>query len=288
IPEKLLSTRTAVFYEGNFTGREFNLIQAEFQRMGLDAVVYYHVELLFAGKDIESGLSEYLNSRDINQLVLIKKSEDNFHLAVAEYNRSRTWFNQSASAWYAHSANLIEVLRGLYRESWSQQKKQNFLVNDSPEFDLPFSSFRGRRSEFYAIDLRVDRLAVPLVLDSLSLAELMLKYPYKFALTEREWNTNKLRQEGYLYELGYIYARGNTARAMLGYEIKAGETGFVSVSFQNGQSQLKTFAADIPVYKFYVKHVVNGNVFLGTQWDADPDWQKALENHIEAIKTSLK
>jgi hypothetical protein len=207
------------------------------------------------------------------------------------FNKKENWIDQHQLAWAEESHSLTELLRSLYRLSWSQQVKQNYLVNDYAERDLPFSIFRGRRSEFFAVDLKVDKLAVPALQskeDSIALEGLLVANPFNNGLTDKTWTTQKLRQEGYLYELCYIYARGKTARTLLGYEIKEGESGFISLSFHEGKIQMKTFAADIPVYKFYVRHIVSGNIFLGKAWDADPDWKKALENHIQAFRTELQ
>ncbi len=288
IPEKLLSSRSIVVYNDGFTEKEFGTMQSEFQRIGVDAVAYYDAELFFAGKDVEKGLYTYIVQRDVANILFIRKKDILFQLALCAFDKNEQWISQNQAAWYDESANLIEVLRNLYRQSWAQQKKQNYLINDFAERNLPFTVFSGRRSEFFALDLKVDQLAVPLFADSVLLASILKEYPFKFGIVDKTWNTQKLRQEGYLYELSYIYAKGRTARSLLGYEVKEGESGFVSINFSDGKSQLKTYAAEIPVYKFYVKQVVNGNVFLGTNWDADPDWQKALENHIRAFKAELQ
>jgi hypothetical protein len=291
LPEKLLASKSVVIYQGNFTEKEFSTIQTQFQRTGVDAVAYYDAELFFAGKDVELGLFTYLNQRDIVSLILLAKKATGYKLAVSLFNKKENWIDQDQPAWAENSNSLAELLRSLYRQSWSQQVKQNFLINDYAERDLPFSIFRGRRSEFFAVDLKVDKLAVPAFQskeDSIVLAGLLTAYPFNYGLTDKTWTTQKLRQEGYLYELCYIYARGKTARSLLGYEVKEGESGFISLSFLEGKSQMKTFAADIPVYKFYVRHVVSGNIFLGKAWDADPDWKKALENHIQAFRTELQ
>jgi hypothetical protein len=52
--------------------------------------------------------------------------------------------------------------------------------------------------------------------------------------------------------------------------------------------QLKNIAANTVVYKFYVRHIDSGNIFLGTKWDADTTWQDALKNFIGGFKAELK
>ena len=67
-----------------------------------------------------------------------------------------------------------------------------------------------------------------------------------------------------------------------------GESALISVTYPNGQQQLKSFSANTPVYKFYFKHIDSGNVFLGTKWDADLTWEQALKNQIKGFKAELK
>ncbi|NJN41443.1 MAG: hypothetical protein HC811_03585 [Flammeovirgaceae bacterium] len=60
-----------------------------------------------------------------------------------------------------------------------------------------------------------------------------------------------------------------------------------SVTFPNGQLQLKTIPKETVVYKYYIRHIDSGNTFLGTKWDADIRWEDALRNHIKNFKAEL-
>jgi hypothetical protein len=56
----------------------------------------------------------------------------------------------------------------------------------------------------------------------------------------------------------------------------------------NGEPQIKTIPIEVPVYKFYIKHLEYGNIFLGNKWDADQTWQVALANHLQLMRLDLK
>jgi hypothetical protein len=181
------------------------------------------------------------------------------------------------------------LLKIVYRSS-SSLERSNYLINDFPETELPVQIVRGRRSEFYAIDLKVDQLAVPKTGNESIDKELELivgNYPFKYQLTEPTVSEKELRAKGFFYIVSYVHARGSVIRQMLGYDVSKVESAYVSVTYPNGQSQLKNIPADVPVYKFYFKHIDSGNIFLGTKWDADVTWQKALTNYIAAFKAEL-
>src|SRR4051794_40623334 len=78
LPEKLLNTRTAVFYSYTISPKQLDDIQQSFQRTGIDAVVYFEMDALVAGKDITTAFATYLNKRDITNLAFIQKKEKGY------------------------------------------------------------------------------------------------------------------------------------------------------------------------------------------------------------------
>jgi hypothetical protein len=75
---------------------------------------------------------------------------------------------------------------------------------------------------------------------------------------------------------------------LLGYNMSKAGGAISSVSYPNGEMQLKTIDASETIYKFYFKHLENGNVYFGTRWDADTDWKQALLNQIKGLKKELR
>ena len=63
LPEKLLSTRTVVFYDYILTEKETMDMQQSFQRSGVDAVAYFELDMLMAGKDVTRAFGDYLNQK---------------------------------------------------------------------------------------------------------------------------------------------------------------------------------------------------------------------------------
>jgi hypothetical protein len=289
MPEKILSTRSVVIYPHTVTAKELKEIQLSFQQTGIDAVAYFGKEILFGGKDIASAYAYYLNQRGIVNLIFLTKDDGKYGILITGFNGKDTFIDQSQTAWRGENQKLAELLKIVYRSS-SSLERGNYLINDFPETELPVQIVRGRRSEFYAIDLKVDQLAVPKTGNESIDKELELifgNYPFKYQLTEPTVSEKELRAKGFFYIVSYVHARGSVIRQMLGYDVSKVESAYVSVTYPNGQSQLKNIPADVPVYKFYFKHIDSGNIFLGTKWDAAVTWQKALTNYIAAFKAEL-
>lgn len=291
LPEKLLTTRTAVFHPYTFTDKELETLQASFQRAGVDAVAYFENDLLIAGRDVSVAMAQYLIAREINNLVLIRKKDEQYIIYVTEFNKKANFVEQDQVTFTASHASLEELMRNFYRTAASSLKRENLLINDFPESGLSINPINGRRADFYAIDLKVDPLAVPKFgneeMDK-ELAEIMKNYPFKYTLTEAGLAESELRKQGYLFVLRFVHARDKVAKTVMGYDMTKSESAIVSITYPDMQPQVKNIPANNEVYKFYFKHIDSGNVYLGTKWDADTTWQQAIINQIKGLKLELK
>lgn len=289
LPQNLLRTRSVVFYPYTMSMKELEAIQEYFQRTGIDAVVYIQRDFLAAGRDPSVALAEYLNAREVSHIIIIG-NDDGYSFHIAEYNNMANLFETDQIAWFHKERTLDALLQTLFRTANSTLKKENMLINEYPELAMPLNIFKGRRAEFFAIDLKVDPLAMPKFGDEAmdqELEEIMKSYPFKYTLTDAGLSEPQIRQGGSYYVLRFVYARDRAAQQLLGYNIAKAQSAIVSVTYPDDKVSLKNISADTMVYKFYFKHIDSGNIFLGTKWDADVTWQKALLNQLRAFKAEL-
>jgi hypothetical protein len=292
LPEKLLTARTAVFYSYLMTQKDLDDIQLSFQRTGVDAVFYFDIGELLAGKDVTVAFADYLNKRDITNIAFFQKDQKGYKVYLTAFNTKSSIVEENQYAWIGEHAYLSELLTSIYRAAGGGTKRKNMLINETPETDMTVNSIQGRRSDFFAIDLKVDELAIPktgnAAMDN-ALEETFSTYPFKHKFTEPGISERELRNKGSLYVLCYVHARGSVAKKVLGYDIGRSESAIVSVIYNDsGQSQLKNIPSETLVYKFYFKHIDSGNVFLGTKWDADVTWEQALKNQVKGFKAEFK
>src|SRR5690349_17563651 len=80
LPEKLLSTRSAVFYDYALSAKELKDMQDYFQRTGIDAVVYFEFDMLVAGKDVTHAFADYLTRREVSNLFFVEKNESDYRI----------------------------------------------------------------------------------------------------------------------------------------------------------------------------------------------------------------
>jgi hypothetical protein len=291
-PADLLSSRAVVLHSHTFQQDELGSIQKAFQQIGIDAVAYFEKDMVFAGKDVTRAFAEYLVNRQIKYLIIFEKSANGIQFVATTFNQKESVVDPGQPGWRVSNQRLNELLRTVFQDSWRSQKKQNYLINEFPETDLTIDPFTGTRQEFFAIDLKVDLLAVPKFGEEAMDKELdqffQANYPLKYKVTEAGADEKALRSQGFLYILCYVYTRGVAAKEILGYDMTKAESAYASVTFSSGQLQLKTIPAGTEVYKFYVRHLGNGNVYFGNKWDADVTWQEALRNYIVGFKAEAK
>lgn len=292
VPNELLATRSVAIYHQHYKKSELEQIQKMFAQIGIDAEFYLEEDLVLAGKDITQAYTNYFIQRDIKNLILLDKSDNSYRMITTAFNNKISLVDADQGAWVVTHSNLQELLLTAYRNAWISQKKQNFLVNEVPETNPKVSVLGGKRSEFFAIDLKVDELAVPYYNNAAkdtALVRLMKEtYPYKYRMVQPAIDDMEHRKKGSLYVLCMIQARGKTIKQLLGYDMTKAESAYTSATFPNGLPQMKTIPSETEVYKFYVKHINTGNVFLGTKWDADTTPDQALKNYIKGFRAELK
>jgi len=292
IPGDLLATKAIALYDPALSTKELNQIQSNFERTGVDAVLYYPMDLPMCSRDVQKAFTDYLKKREIKYLVILQKKVSEFEFLFTEFSGTKELMKTGQAAWKVSGKTIQEISLDVYRTALNNQKRLNMLVSPTPEFDLKLHFIKGTRGEYFALDVKVDKLAIIKFGDEKMDAALedIFKnyYPFKYQFFEAGTEETDIRQKGFLLVLCHIYARGYPAMELLEYDMSKAGSAIASVSYPNGQMQLKTNPAEVPVYKFYFKQLENGNIYLGTKWDADSSWMQALLNQIKGLKAELR
>ncbi len=283
LPKELLHTKSVVFVDvidvsGRRRGDWRELareVHGTFRDLGIDAVAYYYWPDANAGPDAARQLAKQLNQRYVENIIYLAhdQSAKEYVLLMAPFDTENPYVDRQKGAFQLVAgtpATLARQLDNVVRRSGLE--KQNFLVIDVPEFFVGSGNIiRGNRAEGFAQDLKLDKLAIPRFGDAQdsALARIMKPYPYEYALVDANRSEDELRQEGYQFILRRLHTQGGNVKAMLGYPTESGRAG------------------QEPVYKYYVKHIYTGDVYLGNAWDADVSWEAALINHLRNMRDDM-
>lgn len=330
IPKELLMTKTIVVIsmdngESNIRGDWKSFAdEAHFyiRRLGIDAVLYFYVDDLISGYDVQRTISEQMEKREIKNILMLSKdkisNQDQFIGVLTTWDEKPDMITNQQAAWKSQTSDLEILFRNLARSIDSANLTlENLMIIDSPEYFGGGGVIAGRRSETFNTDLRIDRLAVPkfetlpvsenrAVVDSnmsaivneenssiltwnSQLEQLMANYPYKYGIVSYDYDEKKLLTQGYQFVLMRVHSSGRNVRNVLGYEVSDEINELITMKkSSDGQIIVKSIPMDGMVYKYYVKHINSGDIYLGEQWDGDDNWQDAFHNHISAIIAALK
>lgn len=292
VPSDLLSTKTIALYDPSFSTQELEQIQNGFDKTGVDAVLYCPMDLPLCNREVQKVFTDYLMKREIKYLLFLQKNSPELEFIFTEFTKTKELIKPGQSAWKMTGKSINEISLDIYRTALNNQKRVNMLVAPLPEFELKLPFIKGIRAEYFAPDLKVDKLAIIKFGDEemdKALEEIFkTHYPFAYQFFDAGSEETAIRQKGFLFSLSFINTRGYPAMELLEYNMSKAGSVIASASYPNGQLQLKTYPAEMSIYKFYFKHLENQNIYLGTKWDADPDWQQALINQIKGLKAELR
>jgi hypothetical protein len=329
LPKELLSTKTIVIisiHEENNTqirGDWEELSEAAhfyISRLGIDPVVYYYVDDMIAGYDVTRAITAEMLQRDIKNILLLSKDDINgrpqYIGVITAFNQQPSFVSHSQSAWKSQTSDLEILFRNLARSiDNADLVKENLLILEKPEFFSGVKILKGRRSETFNTDLRIDQIAIPvfeqlplpenstagnIMLEAINekneenlrknaeLEQIMSRYPYNFKILPYQYDERKLLTQGCQFVLLKLTSSGRNVRRMLGYEVNDQVDELITMRKDElGNVQVKAIPIDAMVTKYYVKHINSGDVYLGEQWDGDDNWSSALKNHLNLLLEKL-
>ncbi|MBL3654761.1 hypothetical protein [Fulvivirga sediminis] len=298
LPKDILKTKSMVlvdvppksttpYIRGNWHAMA-EIAQPGFRKAGIDAVVYYHMEDIYSGKESFEAFMGNFNSREIENVVFLIKENGINKVILTKVHDENRLIVPGQTAWKIENANMEELMSSLYRVAGnSPQDRENLLVTTVPEYgDMP-RVIKARRGEYYDLNFSSEKLAIPMFADTAAISQAMTNYPYEYGFVDPEREEKKLRSDGYQYILYYVHSTSKSVKEMLEYPIKESETAFISEVIVNDKTRTSSNNINTPVYKFYIKHIYSGNIFLGKRWDAAPRWQDALINYVDNLRNEL-
>lgn len=290
MPETIRSGRSVILYAPQLDSKELTIIHESFNRIGIDAVAYFETDRVFAGAEVVRRFTDYFKSRQISNIVVISKNPV-YQILITRFNETIIPAGQQP-AWESSNQKLDQMLQDVYRVAAGSFELENHLINDFPEKNLPVGIFgpNQRRFENYAYDLKSDMVAVPGFGDSVldnRLAQILNEYPFRYQIVQSPFTEDELRRRGFSLIFYFVHSRIPVAKSLLGYTVNPAERATVAITFPGQEPQLRTLPNSTTVYKYYVKQLVNGNVYLGTQWDGDTTWEQALLNQIRGLRKEL-
>ncbi|MTI23146.1 hypothetical protein E1176_19105 [Fulvivirga sp. RKSG066] len=266
------------------------IIQPGFQKAGIDAVAYYHINDIFSGPEAVSAFVKKFDERQLENVAFVTEANGQYRVALTKITNKENLIVAGQDAWKIEGDDLERMGHDIYlKAASSKQDRKNLLIIGVPIYGSMAKVIEARRGEYFDVNFSSETLAIPAFADTAAINQIMADYPYDYVIVDPTLPEKDLRDEGHQYVLYYVHTSAKNVKQILEYPITDTETDYITevVGETKAESKVKSIDINAPVYKFYVKHIYSENVFLGTKWDADTTWQEALKNYIVNLKNQL-
>ncbi|TFV95966.1 NTPase [Algoriphagus kandeliae] len=266
---------------------------------GGDPVAYYELEQVVLSEEVQAAYAKAFEQRLVKNIILITRQKNQSSIHIGEFSGDGKVI--SSTALYGSTAtNLPEAGKQLANAAKTTPSK-NLLVIDVPEFpslagiesntSLAASKFLPRNP----LNLEVFKLGIPL--EGSSAATGFLSF-FRFDLFGKspetilaEQATQKTQLESILnaeYPHEFVWL----TEPKTNEELIRDRVQFLLIRVEGREADLKKsmgLEADPQtetetVVKYYIKLIVRDELYIGPEWDADPDWRVALRNFLRNLK----
>lgn len=298
LPEGILSSKTVVllktppkstnpYIRGDWKSLSKE-VQSGFVKARIDAVTHYYIDDIFSGPEPYHTFLDAFDNRNLSHAAIVEFDGSEYSIILLKLQDRDYLIKEGQDAWRSNGKDLNKIMNSLYRQAAnSGLESTNLLIIETPEYGQIIDVIEGKRSEFYDLNLKSGTLAVPLMLDTAEMADVLKEYPFKWSFTDPETDDDQLRTSGFQHILYYVKSTGESAKKMLEYPISDEETAFISEIIVDGKSQVTSQNREAIVYKFYIKNVRRRNTYIGKRWDAGYSWQEGLNRYIANLKNEL-
>ena len=263
---------------------------------GADPVSYYELEQIALSEERQGVYAKAFEKRLIKNIILLTRKKESLSMHVGQFSGDENII--LSNSLYGLQAKTLGELKSSIAGIGASRQTKNLLVIDVPEFGKVEENVESASLKFipeYPLNLEIFKIGIPIEGSSASegllsyfrydlygkseasiLAEqanqktgleniLEREYPYEYVWLIEVKTPQELIQERIQFVLMKVEGREADMMESMGLEPIAG-------------------AQDRIVVKYYIKLLVRDELYIGEEWDADPDWKIALENFLKNLK----
>ncbi|WP_075348695.1 NTPase [Algoriphagus marinus] len=264
---------------------------------GADPVAYFELEQVTLSEEIQADYAKAFQTRLIKNIILVTRQKSQTSIHAGEFSGDGTIIT---------STNLYGAVGNDYGQAGANfaaigqgQKSKNLLVLDVPEF-LSISSqeavFTQRFIPRNPLNLDVFKLGIPI--EGASAQTGLLSY-FKYDNYGKSQETilaEQAAQKSGIEEIlkqEYPYPVEWLTEAKTNEELVRDRVQFLLVKVEGREADLmESMGLEVvpsetnsrTVVKYYIKLLVRDELYIGPEWDADPDWRQALKNFLVNLK----
>ncbi|GAA0877593.1 hypothetical protein GCM10009119_05610 [Algoriphagus jejuensis] len=265
---------------------------------GGDPVGYFELEQVALSDARQADFARAFATRQVKNVILVTRKRENLSIHVGPFSgdgrmiASTSLYGIAGKDWAEAGALLAAAGKGT--------RSRNLLVIDVPEFPQISSQEVAQSEQRFLprnpLNLEVFKLGIPLEGSSAETGLLsyfrydLLGKSQEAILAEQAAQKSQIQS---IFENLYPHQIEWLTEAKTDEELVGDRVQFLLVKVEGRQADLMQSMGLEPivgeegaktVVKYYIKLIVRDELYIGPEWDADTDWQRALANFLTNLK----
>ncbi len=266
-------------------------------KAGADPVAYFEMEQVTVSEEIQADYAKAFSARQIKNIILVTRQKNQMSIHTGPFTNDGKIIPSTA---------LFGRVGQDYSEAGSQfaaigvgTKSKNLLVLDVPEFLTISAQEAAATLKFLPrnpLNLDVFKLGIPIE-GSSAQTGLLSYFKYdNYGKSQETILAEQANQKSGIEEIlkqEYPYQVEWLTTAKTNQELIRDRVQFILMRVEGREADLMqsmglevnpSNASSRTVVKYYIKLLVRDELYIGTEWDADPDWRIALRKFLVNIK----
>ncbi|WP_158858782.1 NTPase [Lunatibacter salilacus] len=281
-------------YSWENIGEEIHLSLVE---SGADPIAYYELEDVVLSEATQATFADSFTKRIVQSIVVVTRKQDgSFHLQVFPFSGDKNILRMGQSL--STTASTMEEFKDNVASLGRNQPTGNYLVLEVPEFpQSPTGTESSNTSYLKQAPLNLDVFKLGVVLTGASgesgflttfRHDLFGKSPEQ---REAEQNAEKQGLEEVFREV-YTHQVEFLTETLSNQELIQSRIQFILMRIEGREGDImQSMGVNIPpdtdvnriVVKYYIKFLVRNELYIGSEWDASPNWKEALTAFLKQI-----
>jgi hypothetical protein len=264
---------------------------------GADPVAYFELEQVTVSEEVQADYAKVFSARQVKNIILVTRQKNQTSIHVGPFSNNGQMIPSTA---------LFGKVGQTYTETISQfatigegLKSKNLLVLDVPEF-LNISAQEATATLKFLprnpLNLDVFKLGIPIE-GSSAQSGLLSYFKYdNYGKSQETILAEQANQKSGIEEVlkqEYPFQVEWLTEAKTNQEMIADRVQFILMKVEGREADLmQSMGLELSpstdlnrtVVKYYIKLLVRDELYIGPEWDADPDWRVALRNFLNNLK----
>lgn len=264
---------------------------------GADPVAYFELEQVTVSEEVQAEYAKVFSARQVKNIILVtrQKNQTSIHVGLFSNNGqmipSTTLFGKVGQTYTETIHQFAAIGEGL--------KSKNLLVLDVPEF-LSISAEEATATLKFLprnpLNLDVFKLVIPIE-GSSAQSGLLSYFKYdNYGKSQETILAEQANQKSGIEEIlkqEYAYQVEWLTEAKTNQELIEDRVQFILLKVEGREADLmQSMGLELSpstdmsrtVVKYYIKLLVRDELYIGPEWDADPDWRVSLRNFLNNLK----